>query len=77
MRMIVKPCLLSALVVALPIGSVALAYGDPALRRIKLACAAEIGALTKNGKSWSVRGRSQLKIFYSCVERKGGPRMAL
>lgn len=72
-----KAILLSAVIVALPINSDVFAKATGEFRKIKLACAAEIGALTKNGKSWNVRGRSQLRIFYSCVERKGGPRMAL
>ena len=77
MRIFAAACLF-ALVCALLIGSDdAFAYGDPKLRKIKLKCAAEIGALTKNGKSWSVRSRSGLRVFYACVEREGGPRIAL
>jgi hypothetical protein len=74
MRMIVKMCLLSSLIVALPTGS--FAFGDPALRKIKLECAAEINALTPNGKSWKVSNK-QLGVFYACVERKGGPRIKI
>jgi hypothetical protein len=77
MRMTVKLCLLSAVISVLPINSDAFAKATGEFRRIKLKCAAEVGALTKNGKSWDVRGRGQLRIFYACVEREGGPKMSL
>ena len=77
MRMIVKLCLLSAVIVALPISSDAFAKATGELRRIKLKCAAEIGALTPNGKSWKTKGRYQLHAFYACVGREGGPNMNL
>jgi hypothetical protein len=74
MKIVVKIGLLCALGVAAP--AVAFAYGDPALRKIKLQCAAEISALTPNGKSWRVSNK-QLPVFYACVERKGGPKIKI
>jgi hypothetical protein len=77
MFMQLKALLLSAVIVALPMTSDAFAKATGEFRRIKLKCAAEVGALTPNGKSWNVKGRYQLRNFYACVEREGGGKMAL
>ncbi len=71
-----RTLLLSAVVVALPMSS-AFAKATGELRRIKLKCAAEVGALTPNGKSWKTKGRYQLRAFYACVSREGGPNISL
>ena len=76
MKIVVKVGLLCALAVMLP-SSDAFAKATGALRKVKLKCAAEVGALTKNGKSWKTTSRGQLKVFYACVEREGGPKMSL
>jgi hypothetical protein len=74
--MTLKALLLSVVIVALPMSS-AFAKATGELRRIKLKCAAEVGALTPNGKSWKTKGRYQLRAFYACVGREGGPKMNL
>jgi hypothetical protein len=71
-------CLISLLTIMVPAESFAAAKRvqiDP-LRKIKMECAREINAVRPDGRGWSVPN-SQLRVFYACVHRKGGPNMAL